>query len=197
MRLAVAALLVAGCSTNAPASNDASIDASDASDANDAQIPSDAQETGAGEAGCNVGSATLVGSIRGISFAPKDAISSTSFEPIIVITDSMGLCASQSNFVASSNVLLFNFNAPSSISVGVQSLGNGVGVSFANYDNACNSPIADVGAEGEVTITSVDACGVDGTFNINFVSASHITGSFHAPSCVELPSDGGAQCEPQ
>lgn len=177
--------------SQSPTSNDAGPDAG-ATDA-----PSDSPVADAGDSGgCAPASATLTGTMLGQTLTPKDAVSfeahTTEYEAVVVITDFTGTCALGNDFKKNSNVLSMVYLSsstpltPAKFDLAQSTVWD---AQYAQYDATCNSPQGESSTGGTITITSVDACGITGSYDLT-LNSDHVTGAFTAPSCNN-PSDGG------
>ena len=139
--------------------------------------------------GCGNASASVNGTMLGVTLSAKDAIYAPGSSNFVIVGDFAGLCALGNDLKASSNVLVFDFYgtapAPGTVQVGAA-----LDVQFAEYDQTCGSPAGESASSGSVTITKSDSCGVEGTFDVT-LNSDHVTGSFTAPTC-SFQSDGGA-----
>jgi prepilin-type processing-associated H-X9-DG protein len=66
---------------------------------------------------------------------------------------------------------------------------------FTTADSKCASPIAEPSKKGTLTITSVDASHVTGTFDVTFADG-HVTGSFDASICAPMTTKPVNGCTP-
>ena len=194
----VACLACLACSQS-PSGNDAGVDASGA----DAPIDSPAAPDASVDSGsCNLqASATLTGTMLGQTLVPKDAVSfqthTTDYEAVVAITDFTGTCALGNDFKASSNILSMVYESPTPLSAAKFDLTQTTvwDAQYAQYDATCQSPQGESSTAGTITITSVDACGIVGSYDLT-LNNDHVTGTFTAPNCND-PSDGGpGACEP-
>jgi hypothetical protein len=176
---------LAACSNNNPG-NDAGADANPGKDAagNDAAPDSSCTASASG---------TVSGTLLGTTLNVKDVASSSGNGVFVAFADFTGLCAvfQANNNKANSNGLVFDFLNATTFSTGTFTVPAQVDVQFATYDATCNSPQGESGSSGSVTVTSVDACKVVGTFDVT-LNTDHVTGSFTAPNCATAASDGGA-----
>jgi hypothetical protein len=116
--------------------------------------------------------------------------------PFVLITSYAGVCASltasANNVKANSSGLLFDFTK--AVAAGVYNAPADVDVQYTAYDSTCNSPYGESAASGTVTITSVSASDVVGTFNLVMGTSDTITGSFTAATCAAAASGNGTTC---
>ena len=182
-----------------PSTSDGGVDSGGVDAPSDSPVTTDSGDAG----GCNLqASATLTGTMLGQTLTPKDAVSfqahTTQYEAVVAITDFTGTCALGNDFKASSNVLSMVYLSnttplvPAKFDLTQSSVWD---AQYAQYDATCQSPQGESSTSGTITITSVDACGIVGSYDL-MLNNDHVTGTFTAPNC-DNPADGGAAgCKP-
>jgi hypothetical protein len=135
----------------------------------------------------STGNASISGSFQGNSFVPQDAVS---YSGNVAIVDFPNLCAyGLADAKSGAKYLYLNFTS-GTFPLGTTSIGPDLSAQLIANDATCNS-VAEGGASGTVNVSSVDASGVAGTFDIVF-EPDHLTGSFDAPTC-NMPGNGKCQ----
>ena len=174
---------------------------------------------GSGNQTFATGSASVTGTIGGVTMTPKDAISNvlrngTSTVGSIVITTADSGCAKISNHQATKNVQIISIglgtqsgttiaapSAPGTFPVyssvdSTTAQGPAAVAIYAASDASCHlSSSLESVTGGNVTLTRVDATGFAGTFDITFAgTAGHITGSFGTATCAALGTTTLTSC---
>jgi hypothetical protein len=189
---------LAGCSNNNP-SADAGPDSSttDAPTTNDVTTSDVTTDTG----GCNVtASATIVGTFLGSTLSPKDEIAyeshpTSQYEVVVGVSDYSPACSLGNDNKANSSAMAIIYSdttplVPATIDLTKTSV---LFAQYTKFDATCQST-GESATSGTVTFTRVDSCGVVGTFDLTF-NADHVTGSFSAPVCANLPDGGASACK--
>ena len=199
MRLLFVLPLVAlGCSQT-PGANDAGTDAAGVDASSDASSDAPVATDSAADAnGCTLqAAATLSGTMLGQTLAPKDAVSyethTTEYEAVVAIADFANACSLGNDYKASSNVLSMVYvsaSQPLSAATFDLTKTNVWDAQYAQFDATCNSSQGESSTAGTITIASVDACGIVGSYDLT-LGSDHVTGTFTAPNC-DNPADGGA-----
>jgi hypothetical protein len=162
------------------------------------------------------------GTVGGKSFAVGDAIYTngkvdTGQATLVGLTTWTSACtqATQNNTPPQNQVLIFelvNYNSTTRTTSALTGPGQ-VPIYTAGATNAGPLGIAEVaqtgtpvdagpsaGCEttviaatgGSITVTSLSAGAITGTFDLTFASGDHLTGSFNAPACAALGTSTGA-----
>jgi len=142
--------------------------------------------------------ASVLGTLQGRSLTAKDAftiqtIAAGTYTTSVGVVDYPGACllSPTHSLKANANVLALHFVASGPLSAGMFTVPNTVNAQFASYDQTC-TPTGESAGSGSVQITQANDCGLTGTFDL-MMNADHVTGSFFAPTCNPVSSDGG-QC---
>jgi hypothetical protein len=90
---------------------------------------------------------------------------------------------------ASSKILFLLFTSTGPLGTGVFTVPSTVTAQYASYDQTC-MPVGEDATGGSVDVTHAAACGVVGTFDL-VLNADRVTGSFVAPTCNPVSTDGG------
>jgi hypothetical protein len=150
--------------------------------------------------GCSVG-----GTLLGSDFVAKDCTSLVAATEAgktttdIFITDFADDCSLlQSNphaLKANAKVLNFHLTTSGALAVGTYTQdGTTLGAQYAVNDSACNPSQAESAASGTVTVSTADASGYSGTFDLHLGSSDHVTGAFNAATCTPTATGGPAEC---
>ncbi len=189
-------VLVVACSTNNP-SADAGPDAL----VNDVTTSDVVSDTSSESSGCNVtASATINGTFLGSTLTPKDEIAyeshpTSQYEVVVGVSDYNPACSLANDNKANSSAMAIIYSDTTPLVPATIDLAK-TNVLFAQYtkfDATCQST-GESATSGTVTFTRVDACGVVGTFDLTF-NADHVTGSFAAPACANVPDGGASACK--
>jgi hypothetical protein len=192
---------LAACSQG-PSNGDAGPDAG-ADAPSDVTPPSDAPADAPPGDGntCNIqASATINGTFLGQTLSPKDAIAfqthPSQYEVVVGVTDYAGACGFGNDVKASSNVfaIIYQSNTPLVPATIDLSNTNVLFVQYTQFDATCNSPQGESASSGTVTFSTVDACGVTGSFDVT-LNSDHVTGTFSAPTCADTPDGGASACK--
>ena len=160
--------------------------------------------------------ATVVGTIGGSAFEPKDAIAfvdQNARTAEVVLTSTPDACTDVRNHVARANsrVVLILVSDTDSADATLAT-----GAYMTSYmlpaparssafesnvtDAQCNvsyDPPPDGTGDGTVTLSSASATTVAGSFDVTLENGEHVTGTFHPTSCPELgTSSGTPTCMP-
>jgi hypothetical protein len=160
--------------------------------------------TGDTAAPADLGAPTeVLGTVLGESFGAATALTTTApgatggMTTLVDITDAAGVCAlAMSNgALPDGHVIAMSLygptigplTAPATLQVS-SSFTPTANSAFVNWSKAANQCTVEqvTGMSGTVTVTSVSASGVDGTFDITFQGGAHLTGRFVASPCSAL-----------
>jgi hypothetical protein len=147
--------------------------------------------------GCNLtASASVAGTLLGKSLAVKDALTiqtntSGMYMTSVAIVDYPDACLLNpvQSVKASSKILIFRFSVSGPLGTGVFTIPSTLDAQYASYDAAC-TPTGESPTGGSVHVTQANACGATGTFDL-VLNSDHVTGSFVAPTCNPVSTDGG------
>ncbi len=197
--LLLLSLLALSCSQGARP-DDAGAD-SGAGDAVSADAPASGDSGGDANACTLQATATLSGTLLGQTLAPKDAVSyqthTTDYEAVVAITDFANACSLGNDYKASSNVLSMVYVSPTQpLSAVTFDLSKSTvwDAQYAQFDATCQSSQGESSTAGTITITSVDACGIVGSYDLT-LNNDHVTGTFTAPSCANAADGGAGACK--
>ena len=160
--------------------------------------------------------ATVVGTIGGSAFEPKDAIAfvdASSKAAEVVLTSTADACADVRNHVqrANSRVVLILVSdadaADATLATGTYMTSYMLPAPARSSafesnvtDGQCNvnyDPPPDGTGDGTVTVSSVSATTITGSFDVTLENGEHVTGTFHPSSCPELGNSSGTPtCSP-
>jgi hypothetical protein len=159
--------------------------------------------------GGGTGTASVTGTIQGAAVPASDTVGLSSVasggsEAAVgaIITNIAGACGvlqSHGNPPSATALIVAVTAMGGSVATGtygVVSQGFGASASYATEDTSCNTSFSENASSGSVTLTTVSASTVAGTFDLTFGS-DHLTGSFSAPICSYTTADGGvaAACQ--
>ncbi len=150
--------------------------------------------------GCSVG-----GTLLGSDFAAQDCTSLVAATEAgktttdIFITDFADDCSLlQSNphaLKANAKVLNFHLTTSGALAVGTYTQdGTTLDAQYAANDAACHPSQSESAASGTVTVSTADASGYSGTFDLHLGSSDHVTGAFNAATCTLTATGGPAEC---
>ena len=165
---------------------------------------------GGATSGPGGGSSTVNGTVAGGQKVPtNDAIGvvSTQTQTVgtstvttalvgVAITNKANVCEiAQAHHVPANATILSlsvtkpgNAIAPGTYTLGSNGLSNTfVGAEYTQYGASCATSHDELGATGTITLTTVSASAVQGTFDVTMANGDHLTGSFDAPVC-SLPT---------
>lgn len=138
------------------------------------------------------GPASVSGTVAGESIDSSDAIAEKTSVPVVgdslhvvIGGDTSDLCAdfSQGILRKSSSRLEFTLlKLGKSLAPGAYPIKDGAIAAATKLDSACGDVLTRVASGGTVTITSIEAATIEGTFDLTF-DADHVEGSFSAALC--------------